>query len=229
MLASRFLKVPAAAAEQRGRFAALEDWYARQLDRLLDRRGYVVAGAFGAFMLAMLAARFIPFELAPQTDGENIQVGMRMDDGTNIAVMYEYVQLLEAGVRSAVAESDVLFMTKDVRNNRANVDLTLKPPHERSATTTEIADAIRETVADTIPGANIWVSAESGLRVLRQLFQSGGNQGSSLELQLRGHDLGAAEELAQAIAQRVERVPGVEDVDASNRERRPQRNVMFDR
>jgi HAE1 family hydrophobic/amphiphilic exporter-1 len=229
MLASRFLRVPAASAEQPGRFAALENWYSRQLDRILDRRGYVVAGAFGAFMLAMLAARFIPFELAPQTDGENIQVGMRMDDGTNIAVMYEYVQLLEAGVRSAVAESDVLFMTKDVRNNRANVDLTLKPPHERSATTAEIADAIREGVADTIPGANIWVSAESGLRVLRQLFQSGGNQGSSLELQLRGHDLEVAEELAQAIAQRIERVPGVEDVDASNRERRPQRNVTFDR
>jgi HAE1 family hydrophobic/amphiphilic exporter-1 len=229
MLASRFLRVPAASAEQPGRFAALENWYSRQLDRILDRRGYVVAGAFGAFMLAMLAARLIPFELAPQTDGENIQVGMRMDDGTNIAVMYEYVQLLEAGVRSAVAESDVLFMTKDVRNNRANVDLTLKPPHERSATTAEIADAIREGVADTIPGANIWVSAESGLRVLRQLFQSGGNQGSSLELQLRGHDLEVAEELAQAIAQRIERVPGVEDVDASNRERRPQRNVTFDR
>jgi HAE1 family hydrophobic/amphiphilic exporter-1 len=120
-------------------------------------------------------------------------------------------------------------MTKDVRNNRANVDLTLKPPHERGATTTEIADAIRENVANTIPGANIWVQAESGLRVLRQLFQSGGNQGSSLELQLRGYDLEVAEQLAQTIAQRIERVAGVEDVDASNRERRPQRDVMFDR
>src|SRR5690606_24653538 len=119
-----------------------------------------------------------------------------------------------------VDEQDVLFLTKDVRNNRANVELTLKPPHERSVTTTEMADAIREKVANTIPGANIWVSAESGLRVLRQLFQSGGNQGSSLELQLRGYDLEVAEQLAQTIAQRIERVPGVEDVDASNRERR---------
>jgi HAE1 family hydrophobic/amphiphilic exporter-1 len=229
MLGSRFLKVPPLAADRPGRFVALENWYARSLDRLLDRRGAVVAGAFGAFMLAMLAATYIPFELAPQTDGENIQVGMRMDDGTNIAVMYEYVQLLDAGVRDSVAQDDVLFFTKDVRNNRASVDITLRPPQERSATTAEIADTIRENVANTIPGANIWVSAESGLRVLRQLFQSGGNQGSSLELQLRGYDLEVAEELAQDIASRIERVPGVEDVDASNRERRPQRNVMFDR
>ena len=229
MLASRFLNVAPLAADRPGRFAAFETWYARTLDRLLDRRGVVVAGAFGAFVLALLAATLIPFELAPQTDGENIQVGMRMDDGTNIAVMYEYVDLLDAGVREAVSPDDVLFFTKDVRNNRANVELTLKPPHERSASTTEIADRIRETVANTIPGANIWVQAESGLRVLRQLFQSGGNQGASLELQLRGYDLQVAEELAQEIAAIVEDVPGVEDVDASNRERRPQRNITFDR
>jgi HAE1 family hydrophobic/amphiphilic exporter-1 len=229
MLASRFLKMPPVSADRPQRFAAFEAWYARTLDRLLDRRGVVVAGAFGAFVVALAAARLIPFELAPQTDGENIQVGMRMDDGTNIAVMYEYVQLLEAGVRAAVAQDDVLFLTKDVRNNRANVELTLKPPNERSISTAEVADNIRDNVANTIPGANIWVSAESGLRVLRQLFQSGGNQGSSLELQLRGYDLEAAEDLAQEIARRIELVPGVEDVDASNRERRPQRNITFDR
>lgn len=229
MLASRFLKVAPLSAERPGRFAAFENLYARTLDRLLDRRGVVVGGAFGAFVLALLAARLIPFELAPQTDGENIQVGMRMDDGTNIAVMYEYVDLLDAGVREAVSADDVLFFTKDVRNNRANVELTLKPPHERSETTAEIADRIRETVENTIPGASIWVQAESGLRVLRQLFQSGGNQGASLELQLRGYDLEVAEDLAQEIATIIEGVPGVEDVDASNRERRPQRNITFDR
>ncbi len=229
MLASRFLKMPPISADRPARFAAIEAWYARTLDRLLDRRGTVVASAFGAFVLALVVARSIPFELAPQTDGETIQVGMRMDDGTNIAVMYEYVQLLDAGVRAAVSPDDVLFLTKDVRNNRANVEITLKPPQERRITTAEIADEIRNNVSNTIPGANIWVSAESGLRVLRQLFQSGGNQGSSLELQLRGYDLEAAEDLAQDIASRIERVPGVEDVDASNRERRPQRNVTFDR
>jgi HAE1 family hydrophobic/amphiphilic exporter-1 len=229
MLGSRFLKVRPVSPDNPGRFARLEAWYARTLDRVLEHRGAVITAGFAAFALALLAATRIPFELAPQTDGENIQVGMRMDDGTNIAVMYEYVQLLEAGVRDAVPPEDVLFMTKDVRNNRASVDLTLKPPHERSVTTAELADRIRRRVANTIPGANIWVSAESGLRVLRQLFQSGGNQGSSLELQLRGHDLELAEDLAQEIANRIELVPGVEDVDASNRERRPQRNITFDR
>src|SRR5690606_1421522 len=65
----------------------------------------------------------------------------------------------------------------------------------------------------------------------RFLFRSGGGDqgGSSLELQLRGHDLAVAEELVQTIMNRLETVPGVVEVDASNRERRPQQNIQFDR
>jgi hydrophobic/amphiphilic exporter-1 (mainly G- bacteria), HAE1 family len=50
---------------------------------------------------AMLYPR-IPFELAPQTDGDELQVRMRMDEGTNIAIMYQYLQALDQAVRSAV-------------------------------------------------------------------------------------------------------------------------------
>src|SRR5690606_22964404 len=118
----------------------------------------------------------------------------------------------------------------DTRNNYATIELSLKQPDERSMTAMELADRIRSHVENTIPGADIQVSAESGLRVLRFLFRSGGgDQGSSLELQLRGHDLAVAEELVQTIMNRIETVPGVVDVDASNRDRRPQQNIQFDR
>jgi HAE1 family hydrophobic/amphiphilic exporter-1 len=234
MLASRFLtvqpQVQAQDGQGTGRFAALERWYARVLDRVLDRRRTVIAGALVLFAAAMAVARLIPFELAPQTDGEQIQVSMRMDDGTNIAVMYEYVQLLDAAVRDAVSPSDYVFMTNDVRNNRANVEITLTAPDERATTGAAIADRIRNRVANTIPGARIQVTAESGLRILRQLFRGGGGEeGASLQLQLRGYDLDAAEDVTRQIVSRIERVPGVTDADASNRERRPQRNVVFDR
>jgi HAE1 family hydrophobic/amphiphilic exporter-1 len=65
--------------------------------------------------------------------------------------------------------------------------------------------------------------------VLRQLFQSGQQEGASLQLQLRGYELDVAERVVQDVVNRIERVPGVTDVDASNRERRPQRNIVFDR
>jgi HAE1 family hydrophobic/amphiphilic exporter-1 len=232
MLASRFLtvRVQPEQEQDRGRFAAFERWYARLLDRVLDRRRTVIVGALGLFAGALLLARLIPFELAPQTDGEQIQVSMRMDDGTNIAVIYQYLQLLDQAVREVVSPDDYMFVTDDVRNNRASVEITLKAPEERSTSATTIADRIRTHVANTIPGAQIQVGAESGLWILRRLFRSGGGEGGgSLQLQLRGYDLDAAEDLTEDIVNRIERLPGVTDVDASNRERRPERNVVFDR
>ncbi|HET7133993.1 MAG TPA: efflux RND transporter permease subunit, partial [Gammaproteobacteria bacterium] len=229
MLASRYLKVkPPPPPGRRDLFAEMDAWYARLIDRALHHRAAVVWTSTALFAGSLFLARFVPFELAPQADGENVQVGMRMDDGTNIAVMYEYVQLLDAGVRSAVDPNDVVFMTKDVRNNRASVDLTLTPPHERSMTSAEIADHIREQIEHTIPGADIWVNAESGIRILRQLFQRG-DQGTSLELELRGYDLERAEAIMGEMVRRIEAVEGVSDVEASNRERRPERNIVFDR
>src|SRR5690606_21654984 len=118
----------------------------------------------------------------------------------------------------------------DTRNNYATIELSLKQPSERRMTAMELADRIRSHVENTIPGADIQVSAETGLRVLQFLFRrGGGDQSSSLELQLRGHDLQVAEELVQTIMNRIATVPGVVDVDASNRDRRPQQNIQFDR
>src|SRR5690606_5683776 len=66
---------------------------------------------------------------------------------------------------------------------------------------------------------------------LRRLFRSGGGggQGESLQLELRGYALRAAEELVERLVNRIAAVPGVTDVDASNRERRPEQNGVFDR
>ncbi|MBN1238902.1 MAG: efflux RND transporter permease subunit [Gammaproteobacteria bacterium] len=235
MLSSRYLTVrPDADHYNRpGRFAAFERGYTRLVQGALDRRKTVVGVTILLVAGAAMLVPRIPFELAPQTDGEQVDVDMRMDDGTNISIMYEYVQLLDAAVREVVEPEHVVYVTNEVRNNRASVELTLTPPGERTVTALEIADAIRSSVANTIPGAEIQVGAESGLRILRFLFRGGGgggeDGGQSLQLQLRGHDLDTAERLVQDITSRLETIPGVADVDASNRERRPQQNVTFDR
>ena len=233
MFASRFLTVQPDADHfnRPGRFAAFERAYARLVDRALDHRAVVVGIAALLVLAAAAAVPLLSFELAPQTDGDQVQVRMRMDDGTNIAVMYEYVKVLDEAVREVVPPGDVVYITNDTRNNFASIELSLKQPSERSMTAMELADRIRNHVQGTIPGADIQVSAETGLRVLRFLFRSGGGDqgGSSLELQLRGHDLAVAEELVQTIMNRLETVPGVVEVDASNRERRPQQNIQFDR
>jgi HAE1 family hydrophobic/amphiphilic exporter-1 len=236
MLASRFLTIepddpdPAKRPVSQQMFDKLDALYGRVLDHILDRRGFVVAGTGVLLLGAILLFPRIPFELAPQTDGDEISVDMRMDDGTNIAIMYEYMGLLDDAVRDVVAADEVVYMTNDIRNNRGTIELALRDPAERGTSGLEIADRIRGRIGNTIPGADIRVSAQSGLGILRRLFQSGSNDsGASLQLQVRGYELDVAEQVVEQIASRIEAVPGVADVDASSRERRPEQNVRFDR
>src|SRR5690606_11250006 len=213
------------------RFAALERRYAALVGHALNHRALVVGGAVALVAISVALVPLIPFELAPQTDGDQIQVRMRMDDGTNIAVMYEYIKVLDQAVREVVPPDEVVYITNDTRNNFATVELSLKPPSERRIPAMELADRIRAHVQNTIPGADIQVSAETGLWMLRMMFRrGGGNQGgSSLELQLRGHDLHVAEDVVQRILNRRQTVEGVVDADASNRDRQPQQQIRFDR
>lgn len=229
MLSSRFLTVQPDDRRHEGRFAAFERWYSRQVARALDYRFLVVGTTLVLVAGSVALVPLIPFELAPETDGDQIEVGMRMDDGTNISVMYEYVKLLDEAVREVVPPETVRHVINDTRNNWATVELALTEPGHRSVSAAELADRIRQHVQNTIPGADIRVSAQSGIRILRILFRSGGDQGGSLELQLRGHDLDVAESFAQDLINLIQTVPGVADAQASNRDRRPQQNVTLDR
>jgi hydrophobic/amphiphilic exporter-1 (mainly G- bacteria), HAE1 family len=237
MLASKFLTVkpdlpdPASRSRAQRMFDALDVGYGRVVATALNWRGTVAMVTVALVVFSAMMFPRIPFELAPQMDGDELQVRMRMDEGTNIAIMYQYLQSLEDAVRAAVPPNTVLSMTNDVRNNQAQIDIVLTEPGVRSMTAGEIGDTIRRLTQNAVPGAEIQVSARGGLWMLQRLFRGGGGGGGgeSLELQLRGHEIAIAEDVAQEVIARMETVPGVADADASTRDRRPEQNVRFDR
>jgi len=235
MLASRFLTLtvdnpdPDKRPRLQRLFESLEERYARVVDVALRHRPTVFLGA--GLLLALSLAGFpqIPIELTPQTDGDQLTVEMRMDDGTNISVIYQYSQLLDEAVRDVINPADIKSMSKEVRNNRAQIEMALVAPSERSMTVQGMADRIRARIGNSIPGANVRVSAESGLWILRRIFRNSGDDSGSLQLQLRGYDQNVAERLVDQVIERIAQVPGITDADASNRERRPEQNIRFDR
>lgn len=238
MLANRFLKVnPDELDAESGRrkrghrwFARIESRYAQLVDGALRHRATV--GVVTVLLLGGSIALFplVSFELAPQTDGDELDINMDMDDGTNISIMYRYLQLLDEAVRDELRPDEARYVTNEVRNNNGSVEVALTPPGQRGRSTQELADAIRERVENTIPGADIRVNAESGLWILERLFRSGGGDGGgSLQMELRGYNRDTAQRLSEQIVDRVETVPGIADVEARSEERRPEQNVRFDR
>lgn len=234
MLSSRYLTIQAG-GKRRSRlssrigawFTALENKYSLLLERALRHRLIVIAVTVVLLAASLFLWTLLPVELAPQTDADEIGVDLEMAQGTNIAVVNEYLYELETIVREATPMDQVRHISIEIRPGDAEVELALLSADKRTMDSYVIADRIRRSVAGRIPGADLRVQAQSGLWMLRRLFGSG--SGEAVQLELRGYDLELADQIAQSIKRIMERVPAIEDVRISRREGRPEQNLVIDR
>ncbi|HES59598.1 efflux RND transporter permease subunit [candidate division KSB1 bacterium] len=234
MLGSRFLTVHSGqkTTENEGTrfgrlYVRLENVYSRWLEGALKHRKMVISFTLALLFISVILWQFIPVELAPQTDADEIDVDLEMAQGTNIAVVQQYLHELERLVREVTPEEDVEHFSVEIRPGDAEVEIALKSSDQRTVNSFELADRIRQHVNGRIPGAEIRVSAQSGLWILRRLFGSGGAE--AVQVELRGYDLELADRFAQDIEKIMRRVPEVEDVRISRREGRPEQNLIVDR
>ena len=235
MMASRFLTVdPDAEKTEEGTskpwfqraFARLEQRYSRTIRAALSYRKavFAVTGVLLAGAIALWP--MISVELAPQTEASEIDVDLEMAQGTNIAVVMEYLNELQRRVEPILPRDEMENFAKQVQPWGAEVEIRLKPSGERSVSAFALADRIRSAVVGQVPGADIRVRAQSGLWILRRVFSSGGGN-DALQVELRGYDLEQARRIAQRIRRTLETVDGVAGARAGRREGRPEQNIRF--
>ena len=207
-------------------FINLEDTYSNLIRSVLERRktvfavtGLLLAGALALWPL-------VAVELAPQTEANQIDVDLEMAEGTNIAVVMEYLDQLEKRVEPILPREDMEHFVKQVRPWGAEVEIQLKPAGERSTDSYTLASQIRDAVQGQVPGADIQVRAQSGLWVLRRIFSSGGGN-EAVQVELRGYDLEQARELGERIKARLETIDGIANARSGRREGRPEQNIRF--
>lgn len=233
MLSSRFLTV-VPDAERTGPLKsnervlrAVESRYESILTWSLRHRLTIVGLTVLLLGASVFGVRFLSYELAPQTEADEISIRMNMDEGTNIAILHSYMMEMDTIVQSVVPWDDVLYYTRDVRNSNAEIEFALVDQSQRSMNANELTDFIRVRVESAIPGMRVQVRAQTGLWIMRRIFGSGGED--AVQVELRGYDLDTAETLAQTIRDRMVTVPGIADVNLSRLEGRPEQNVRFDR
>ena len=226
MLGSRFLTVRNSSRYGHW-FHRIESAYSGLLEKALHHRRTVFLATILLLAGAFLLYPLIPVELAPQTDADEIDVELEMAQGTNIAVVNEYLHEMDRLVREVTPMDQVEHISVEIRPGDAEVELSLKNANERSINSFVLADRIRNHVEGKIPGGRIRVNAQSGLWMLRRLFGSGGSQ--AVQVELRGYNLDLADRLAEIIKRRMETVPEIADVRISRREGRPEENLIIDR
>lgn len=234
MLSSRFLSVAAhepahdktATLNERVLYN-LETRYEKLVSWALGHKAAVIGITTALLLLSVFSIRLISVELAPQTEADQLSIRMRMDEGTNIAIIHSYLMEMDQIVRNIVPWENVVYYTRDAQNGDAEIELTLVDQEDRTMNADAMADYIRARVEDAIPGMRVFVRAQSGMWIMRRIFGSGGED--AIQVELRGYDLEAADRIAQQISDRVEVLPGIADVNLSRREGRPEQQISFDR
>ncbi|MCA9735509.1 efflux RND transporter permease subunit, partial [candidate division KSB1 bacterium] len=235
MLSSRFLTIGKKAKSDSGKkeahtgtwFHKVENSYSRLLAGAVHHRRIVFAVTGILLVITFFLWPLIPVELAPQTDADEIEVELEMAQGTNIAIVNEYLFALERIVKEATPMDQVKHVTIEMHPGDAQVELSLKNANERTIDSFIIADNIRKSIEGKIPGAELRVQAQSGLWMLRRLFGSGG--GEAIQMELRGYDLDIADQIAHEIIAIMQKVPEIKDTRVSRREGRPEQNLIIDR
>ncbi len=238
MLASRYMTIqpldkdPGKQSRATRFFENLDERYTLLLRKAMNVRGYVLGATFLLFAGSVFLLMDIPFELAPETDADEVRVRMSMQEGTNIAVTHRYFEELDQRVREVINPDEITYYTKDLGGwgGDGRIDLALVSQTERSRTAQEIASELRAHVQSSIPGANIRVDTQGGLWIMRRIFRTGGgDEDASVSMQLRGYDLETSRQLANTVRNRLERIQGVTDVEVQESEGRPQQDIRIDR
>ena len=234
MLSSRFLTINGDdnnAKHKKLKFTQwttkLENYYANLIVKAIHHKIIVFGVAGSLLIITLFLWQLLPVELAPQTDANEIDIELEMSQGTNIAIVNNYLHEMDSIVREIVPMDQIRHISVEIRPGDASVEIALKNSDERTVNSFQLADKIRKHVSGKIPGANIKVSAQSGLWMLRRLFGSGGDE--AVQIELRGYDLDLADRLAKDIKEIMEQVPEIADVRLSRREGRPEENLIVDR
>lgn len=196
----------------------LQRAYMRLLGGAMRRRGWVLGGMVVLLVGSLAMMPLVGSEFIPSVDQSVVSVRVELPIGSRLSDTDRVVAELEELIY-AIAEVESVYASiggggqlsvGGASAEAGTIEITLVPLRERSRSSFEVAEQIRQ-LAEDIPGALISVTAAGSI---------GGMGGAPLEVQVGGDDeatmIGALAQIADAMRQR----PGVREVATSLEEER---------
>lgn len=242
ILCSRYLRVRPPDAEQHpltsrlvrasGEFLELlDDRYQELIHWSLDHRRVVVGGSTALLMASLMLIPLVGFELMPATDEGEVRISAEMPPGTRIEVTDQVVRELEQVVEREVPEAASVLAEiggggwRNSGTHLGELRISLVDQSERERSAQEIADALRPHLMRR-PGMRAFSRSSGGNFLMRRSFGGGD---SRVSVEIRGHDLTMARELADRVTDIVAQVEGVTDAQVSRQPGMPEMRVVLDR
>lgn len=180
-------------------------------------------------VLAMFAGSFtllssIGGEFLSVMDQGSISISLQQAAGVPLTTLRKTVLQLEQIIKEEVPEMESSYISfgsssglMSAGASEISLNLKLVAKEQRTRSDSEIADALRKRI-EPIPGVTFAVEQNSGPT----------SGGSAIELNIRGHDLEAAQSFAEQFKAQMEKITGFVDIQLNMKESVPQMQVKLD-
>jgi multidrug efflux pump subunit AcrB len=213
-------------------------WYTRQLDWVMERRGWVVASAGGLLVLVVVGlGTQLRREFFPEVDAGAFEIFVRAPAGTRIEETEDRIAQVENVVRNRIGEDLELVISEigvvadwsaAYTPNSGPMDAVVKvqliPERHRSAQ--DYVQMLREGFAHDAEFAELEFAFDAG-----GMIRGAMNEGKSTPINIRitAKDLEKAHQVAEAIQREVRHVNGVVDCRILQRLNYPEYIIDVDR
>jgi hydrophobe/amphiphile efflux-1 (HAE1) family protein len=201
----------------------LENFYESTLGWVLRRPKTVLALAFLTFVLSLVMAAFIPKTFISAQDNGEFVVSVEKPTGTSLeateAFMLKIEEKLKADPNVELIASTVGSSSGQTEDNKGAFYVRLVPSKERKVNTTYMKEFFRKEFEPFQKEAIVQLGD----------VNIGGNNEKPLNLNLVGDDLEVLAAYADKLKARVEKIPGLVDVDTNFRAGKPEFHVNFNR
>lgn len=189
-----------------------------------------------ALILLICSSAMVPmigYELMPETDEGRLDISVKLPIGTPLERTIQVMQEMETRVIDLLEEGEldhIMTVAGPARSwrpgtaNQGSLELALVPVSQRNRSVDQIASAIRPELA-FLPGVEFQVRAGSS-NILMRIMRGGGDR---LSVDIRGHDLKMSALLAEQVAEVMNTIPGIADVEIAREPGKMERVVHADR
>ena len=208
--------------------------YQRSLHIALQHRPTVMAVGAAAFIAAVVLLPRVGFEFQPTTDEGEVTVDAELAVGTRIEVTEEVLVRLEQTIRQTTPEA-VMLITQagggggggfgNASTNRGSITVRLSDKDQRTRSSDRVAMELRRQLSG-LPGVIVRTRASGGQQMM---MRGGGGDGSRLSVEIRGHELDQASQLARNLKSILDTTPGIADSRLGRDDGRPELEVRVDR
>ena len=203
-------------------FNALLDRYDHTLRWALHHSRLMMVILFGVLCLNIYLFIIVPKGFFPQQDTGRLIGGIQADQSISFQLMRQKMAQFMSIVQSDPAVGTAVGFTGGRQTNSGFVFLSLKPLSERNVTADQVIARLRQNLSQ-VAGASLFLQSTQDIRV--------GGRASNAQYQytLQGNELDELYAWAPKIADALQKVPEITDVNSDQQQNGLETDLVIDR